>query len=118
MGGRTGEAGRDGARTACAAKSESWLPVFVCAIYRANFADGADISRPETVAACLRSAQQDPDDWLARAQSTASKALLRARTDGAGSLGILGAPTFVSGGELFWGHDRLDAALAWHLEHA
>jgi len=106
------------ARTACAAKNESWLPEFVCAVYRANFADGADISRPETVAACLRSVRQDPDDWMARAQSTGNKALLRAQTERAGALGIFGAPTFVSGNELFWGHDRLDAALAWHREHA
>jgi len=106
------------ARAACVAKNETWLPDFVCAVYRANFAEGADISRPETVAACLRSVRQDPDDWLARAQSTENKALLRAQTDRARALGIFGAPTFVSGDELFWGHDRLDEAFAWHREHA
>ncbi len=106
------------ARTACVAKRESWLPEFVRAVYRANFAGGDDISRPETVAACLRSAGQDPAAWLARAQAPENKALLRAQTDRASALGIFGAPSFVSGDEMFWGHDRLDEALVWHREHA
>lgn len=106
------------ARTACAAKHESWLPDFVCAVFRANFAEGADISRPETVAACLRTVRQDPDGWLARAQAAENKPLLRAQTERAGALGIFGAPTFVSGDELFWGHDRLEEALVWHRERA
>ncbi|MEZ5580431.1 MAG: hypothetical protein R3F36_15045 [Candidatus Competibacteraceae bacterium] len=29
------------------------------------------------------------------------------------ALGIFGAPTFIVGDELFWGNDRLEAALAW-----
>jgi len=106
------------ARTACVAKGEAWMPDFVRAVYRANFAEGADISKPDTVAACLRSVGLDPDDWLARAQAPGNKPLLRAQTDRAGASGIFGAPSFVSGGELFWGHDRIEEALAWHREHA
>ncbi len=106
------------ARIACVAKRESWLPEFVRAVYRANFAEGSDISNPEVMAACLRSARQDPDGWLARAQDPENKGLLRAQTDRAGGLGIFGAPSFVSGTELFWGHDRLEDALVWHREHA
>jgi 2-hydroxychromene-2-carboxylate isomerase len=106
------------ARVACAAKDETWIPDFVCAIYGANFAEAADISNPETVAACLRSVRQEPDEWMARAQSTEIKARLRAQTERAGARGIFGAPTFVSGDDLFWGHDRLEEAFAWHREHA
>lgn len=106
------------ARTACAAKGASWMPDFVRAVYRANFAEGADISRPETVAACLRSARQDPHEWLARAEAPENKALLRAQSERAGTLGIFGAPSFISGDELFWGHDRIEEALAWHRERA
>jgi 2-hydroxychromene-2-carboxylate isomerase len=29
------------------------------------------------------------------------------------ALGIFGAPTFVVGEELFWGNERLEAALEW-----
>jgi 2-hydroxychromene-2-carboxylate isomerase len=27
---------------------------------------------------------------------------------------VFGVPTFVSGGELFWGDDRLEDAIRWH----
>jgi 2-hydroxychromene-2-carboxylate isomerase len=39
---------------------------------------------------------------------------LRAQTEEAQRLGIFGAPSFVTAdGELFWGNDRLEAALDW-----
>jgi len=106
------------ARVACVARREAWLPDFARRVYRANFAEGKDISTPETLAACLREAGQDPDEWLRRAQAPENKALLRAQTERASALGVFGAPSFVSGQELFWGHDRLEEALAWHREHA
>ncbi len=34
-------------------------------------------------------------------------------TEQARSLGILGAPSFLAAEELFWGNDRLEAALDW-----
>ena len=37
-----------------------------------------------------------------------------AATAEARSLGIFGAPTFVTGGEMFWGDDRLEDAVRWH----
>ena len=106
------------ARVATLAKRESWLPEFVRAVYRANFAEGADISKPETVDACLAQAGEAPGSWIARAQAPENKPLLRAQTDRALERGVFGAPSFVSGEELFWGHDRLEEALAWHREHA
>jgi 2-hydroxychromene-2-carboxylate isomerase len=43
-----------------------------------------------------------------------NKLALRAQTELAGTLGIFGAPSFITAdGELFWGNDRLEAALAW-----
>ena len=51
---------------------------------------------------------------LAAAQSEAIKSKLREETGEAQRLGVFGAPTFVAAdGELFWGSDRLEAALAW-----
>ncbi len=50
---------------------------------------------------------------LAQAQWAANKEALRAATEEARALGIFGAPSFVTRGELFWGDDRLDDALAW-----
>jgi 2-hydroxychromene-2-carboxylate isomerase len=47
------------------------------------------------------------------AQSHETKEALRAQTERAVGLGIFGAPSFVADGELFWGNDRLEAAVAW-----
>jgi 2-hydroxychromene-2-carboxylate isomerase len=38
---------------------------------------------------------------------------LKRQTEEAGSRGLFGAPSFTVGDELFWGNDRLEAALAW-----
>jgi hypothetical protein len=62
----------------------------------------------------LRKLRVDPEPALAQAKSDAIKAKLRAETEEAQRLGVFGAPTFVcSDGELFWGNDRLERALAW-----
>ena len=42
------------------------------------------------------------------------KSALRRQTEEARRLGIFGAPCFVTAdGELFWGNDRLERAIAW-----
>ena len=43
---------------------------------------------------------------------------LRAQVEEAGELGLFGAPNFIVDGELFWGNDRLEDALAWAQRHA
>jgi 2-hydroxychromene-2-carboxylate isomerase len=50
---------------------------------------------------------------LELAQSDDSKARLRQQTEEAQRLGLFGAPSFITDGELFWGNDRLQQALAW-----
>jgi 2-hydroxychromene-2-carboxylate isomerase len=51
---------------------------------------------------------------LAAAGSDAIKQRLRVQTDEAQRLGLFGAPSFITAdGELFWGNDRLEAALRW-----
>jgi 2-hydroxychromene-2-carboxylate isomerase len=51
---------------------------------------------------------------LAAADAAETKGVLRQATDQAQSLGIYGAPSFTTGsGELFWGNDRLEEAIAW-----
>jgi 2-hydroxychromene-2-carboxylate isomerase len=42
---------------------------------------------------------------------------LRENSDRAVQLGIFGAPSVVASGELFWGNDRLEAALEWRRAH-
>jgi 2-hydroxychromene-2-carboxylate isomerase len=101
------------ARVACRFAEEPWLPAFVRAVYDANFARDEEIAEPGVVAACLERAGQAPGPLLEAAGSDEAKAALRAQTERARGAGIFGAPSFVSGGELFWGNDRLEAALAW-----
>jgi 2-hydroxychromene-2-carboxylate isomerase len=101
------------ARVACAFAGEPWLPVFVRAVYDANFARDRDIGDPAVIASCLEAAGQEPAPLLEAAGSEAAKAKLRAQGEEAVRLGIFGAPSFVVGRELFWGNDRLETALGW-----
>jgi 2-hydroxychromene-2-carboxylate isomerase len=101
------------ARVACWFADAPWLPDFVRAVYRANFAEDRDISSPEVVARCLSVAGGDPAALIAEAQSAAAKERLRASTEEAIALGIFGAPSLTVGSELFWGHDRIEDALRW-----
>jgi 2-hydroxychromene-2-carboxylate isomerase len=103
------------ARVICAHADQSWVPDFVRAIYRANFVDDAEISSPAVVERCLTELGQDATAILAAAQTQAAKDKLKAQTAAAMERGIFGAPSFVVGNELFWGNDRLEAALAWAL---
>jgi len=99
------------ARVALLGAGEPWGPDFVRAVYRANFAEDRDIADRTLVAGILTSLAQPADHVLTRAESPDVKDTLRRQTDHAIALGIFGAPTFVLGTELFWGHDRLDDAL-------
>jgi 2-hydroxychromene-2-carboxylate isomerase len=90
-------------RVCCAAPTGA----VVRAIYRANFAEDRDIADPAVLAEIAGAAAVE------RAGSQEVRAQLRANTDEATRLGIFGAPDFLVGGELFFGQDRLDDAIAW-----
>jgi 2-hydroxychromene-2-carboxylate isomerase len=97
---------------ACA--RDSWGKDFCLAVYRAEFADGLRIDAPETIRAILSDLKVDPDKAMAVAHTDDIKDKLRAQTAAAQRLDIFGAPTFMTpDGELFWGNDRLESALAW-----
>ena len=101
------------ARVTLAGDGAAWVPRFVRGAYRANFADDRDIADPTVVTALLRDAGAPPDAVLAEAGSAAVKDRLRAQCETAQALGLFGAPSFVARGELFWGNDRLEDAIAW-----
>lgn len=102
-------------RVACLAKarSESWLPGFVRAVFRANFAEDREIGNPAEIHSILDSLGQPGAHLVEQAQASENKLRLRDQTQRARNLGIFGAPTFVIAEELFWGNDRLEDALAW-----
>ncbi len=83
-------------------------------VYQAEFGAGLPIADRATLTAALTKAEVDPERVLARAQSEANKALLRAETERAAAIGVIGAPCLVTGdGEVFWGNDRLEEGLDW-----
>jgi 2-hydroxychromene-2-carboxylate isomerase len=101
------------ARVAVVALSEGWGEDFSRAIYRAEFQEGRDIGRTEEVARVVAAMERPAEAVLAAAQAPEVKAALRAETEAAMAAGIFGAPSFLVGGELFWGDDRLEDALEW-----
>lgn len=106
------------ARVALTGLDEDWGADFCRAVYRAEFAEGRDIGDRAEIATILTALGQDADNVLERAQSDENKARLRAQTEEAGRHGIFGAPSFVTAdGELFWGNDRLEAALDWAVKN-
>jgi 2-hydroxychromene-2-carboxylate isomerase len=93
-------------------------PAFSCAVYRAQFTKGQLIADRAVIGEVLRDCGLDAEATLA-AESADNKAALRAATEEAGTQGIYGAPSFVTpSGELFWGNDRLEQALAWAKREA
>lgn len=92
---------------------EGWGKAFARATFVAEFGHGKDIADPAVIGKILSGLNLEPQPVLGRAQNRAVKDPLRSNTDRAIRLGIFGAPSFSIGTELFWGNDRLLAALDW-----
>jgi 2-hydroxychromene-2-carboxylate isomerase len=102
------------ARVALVALAEPWGEDFCRAVFSAEFADGQRIDDSETLRRILSKLKIEPSAVLAAAVSDDNKARLRVQTEEAQRLGLFGAPSFTTAdGELFWGNDRLEQALAW-----
>jgi 2-hydroxychromene-2-carboxylate isomerase len=102
------------ARIALYGTDRPWGIPFVKALYTAQFGEGRSISEQTVVHGILSSFGLDPVAVLKEAQGDANKTRLKALTEEARSRGIFGAPTFFTDdGEMFWGNDRLEEALAW-----
>jgi len=91
-----------------------WGEDFCREVFHAEFGEGQRIDEAATIRAILLRLNVDADAVIAAAQTDPVKQKLRAQTAQAQQLGIFGAPTFITAdGELFWGNDRLESALAW-----
>jgi 2-hydroxychromene-2-carboxylate isomerase len=96
------------------ALGEAARPDFTRAVYWAEFTEGKDISDLATINDVLEKLGHDPAAIVAKSDEQLAKDELRANTEAALKLGMFGAPSFVTeDGELFWGNDRLEQALAW-----
>jgi 2-hydroxychromene-2-carboxylate isomerase len=101
-------------RVALVGLARGWGEEFCRAVYAAEFGEGRNIGEPDAVDSVLTQLGQDAQAVTSEAQSDAVKNALRAQTEEAARLSIFGAPSFVTAdGELFWGNDRLEAALDW-----
>jgi 2-hydroxychromene-2-carboxylate isomerase len=109
------------ARITLVALDEGWGIDFTKRAFSAEFGEGRDIGERGVPTSLIAELGHDPERVLSLAESPDNKDRLRSETDAAQKLGIFGAPSFVTeDGELFWGNDRLEAALAWarHREAA
>lgn len=102
------------ARVALIALKEGWGEDFCRGIYSAEFGHGRDIGEAFAVADVINALGRNPDAVIEESRTQANKDALREQTEQALRLDIFGAPSFITAdGELFWGNDRLEAALAW-----
>ncbi len=103
------------ARLALIGVAEGWGVAFSKAVYAAEFGEGRDISRPDSLAALLTGLGLDATALMTRARTDeAVKSRLKASTEEAQTLGVFGSPSFVTeDNELFWGSDRMEEALDW-----
>jgi 2-hydroxychromene-2-carboxylate isomerase len=109
--------GLKAARLALAGERAGWTPAFTRAVFTANYAGHKDISEDATLRTILDALGVDAEAALAAANARENKDALRRQTEEAASRGLFGAPSFTIGDELFWGNDRLEAALDWAKAH-
>ena len=83
------------------------------ALYRAYFADGVDISKPENVAKVAQGLGIDPAGLAAALNDAAVKDRTRQEVDAAVAKGVFGSPYIVVDGEPFWGVDRFEQIERW-----
>jgi 2-hydroxychromene-2-carboxylate isomerase len=101
------------ARVALVGLSAAWGEEFCRAVFLAEFGDGRQIDDPAVLSDILARLRVTSGPVLDTARTDEIKAALRTQTEEAQRLGIFGAPSFTTtDGELFWGNDRLERALA------
>jgi 2-hydroxychromene-2-carboxylate isomerase len=92
---------------------EGWGANYMRETYRRWFVDGKRPGEDPNLSDSLAAVGVDPEDVMARARAPEIEAELALQTERAKSLGVFGSPSFVADGEVFWGDDRLEAALDW-----
>lgn len=100
-------------RVAIVGAAEGWCEAYVRASYRRWFEDGQPAGSEPNLSASIAEAGADPAGAIARADAPEAVDGLLSATEEAKAAGIFGSPSFVVDGELFWGDDRLEDALAW-----
>ena len=102
------------ARVALVGLNADWGEAFCRAVFHAEFAESRQIDDTVVIRDLLGRLNIGAASVLEAAASEQNKLALRRQTEEAQRHGIYGAPSFTTtDGELFWGNDRLERALAW-----
>lgn len=80
---------------------------FALEAFRVHFAEGLTLQEPEHVGLAAQRAGLDADATLSATQAQPVKDRLRANTEEALAAGVIGVPSFLVGGEVVWGDDRM-----------
>jgi 2-hydroxychromene-2-carboxylate isomerase len=99
-------------RVATFAKQTGRTVSFALAAFRQAFAAGRDLSEPDNVLIAAAACELHPRALLKAVETEGVKNALREATDRAAELGVTGVPALVVGGEVFWGDDRVEEAVA------
>jgi 2-hydroxychromene-2-carboxylate isomerase len=99
-------------RAATFAKQTGRTVSFALAAFRQAFAAGRDLSVHDNVLIAAAACELHPRALLKAVETEAVKNALREATDEAAELGVIGVPSLLVGGEVFWGDDRVEEAVA------
>jgi 2-hydroxychromene-2-carboxylate isomerase len=97
-------------RCAVWAQQQGAVAGFATAVFRSEFARGADISDVEVLAAAASATGLDPAQMLHAIETAPVKTALREATDAAWELGVRGVPSLRVAETLFFGDDQLELA--------
>ena len=100
-------------RVGIVAAQEGWCKDYTVASFRAWYLEGLPLGTGESLAQILGPLGRDVDGTIAKAETQDIADRYDAETEVALGHGVLGSPSFVVDGELFWGDDRLEEAILW-----
>jgi len=99
-------------RVATFAKQTGRTVSFALAAFRQAFAAGRDLSETDNVLLAAAACEMHPRALTKAIETDLVKGALREATDRAAERGVFGVPSLLVDGEVFWGDDRLEEAVA------
>lgn len=99
-------------RAATFAKQTGRTVSFSLAAFRQAFAAGRDLTDPDNVLIAAAACELHPNALLKAVETKQVKGTLIEATERAGDLGVTGVPSLVVDGQVFWGDDKVEEAVA------
>jgi 2-hydroxychromene-2-carboxylate isomerase len=89
---------------------------YIDKIFEALWMSGLNLNDQQVIDKVLKNLDINPKTFSLRLSNQNIKDELKKRTQEAYEKGVFGAPTFLVNNKIFWGHDRLEYALAESLK--